>query len=239
MIVSIAICDEKIKEAQKLRSFIQKKLEEKRIRFRIERFVTAEELWEAFSGKEIYQLVFLSESICKYGTLKATEKMWKSREDIFFIFLINREGFEVTDFEAVPLWYLFRPIKQEKVEKSMDFFIKRYCSIPLAFDTPEGTFLISSAEILYFEIFDKTIVMHQVNGEMFSFRGKLYLLEKRLEPYGFLRCHRSFLVNEKHIRKITDKEVVLNGNTELPLGRTYREKIKIQIGENKEYMHNL
>ena len=46
MIVSIAICDEKIKEAQKLRSFIQKKLEEKRIRFRIERFVTAEELWE-------------------------------------------------------------------------------------------------------------------------------------------------------------------------------------------------
>lgn len=86
MIVSIAICDEKIKEAQKLRSFIQKKLEEKRIRFRIERFVTAEELWEAFSGKEIYQLVFLSESICKYGTLKAAEKMWKSREDIFLFF---------------------------------------------------------------------------------------------------------------------------------------------------------
>lgn len=43
-----------------------------------------------------------------------------------------------------------------------------------------------------------------------------------LEPYGFLRIHRSFLVAVKHITRYNKKEVFM-GDTQLPVGENYAE----------------
>ena len=47
-------------------------------------------------------------------------------------------------------------------------------------------------------------------------------LERRLTPCGFVRIHKSHLVNIRYLRAISGTEVNLEGGLTLPIGRAYR-----------------
>ena len=74
------------------------------------------------------------------------------------------------------------------------------------FDT---VYNIPLGDILYFETSTQKhrICLHAVN-DILEFPGKLQEIEERVGA-GFLRCHRSYLVNREHIRAIHSKEGVV------------------------------
>jgi two-component system LytT family response regulator len=47
-------------------------------------------------------------------------------------------------------------------------------------------------------------------------------LERRLAPCGFVRIHKSHLVNIRYLRAISGTEATLEGGVTLPIGRAYR-----------------
>jgi DNA-binding LytR/AlgR family response regulator len=49
-------------------------------------------------------------------------------------------------------------------------------------------------------------------------------LEEMLQPYGFLRIHRSFIVAVDKIRAYSATEVEVGGKM-LPIGRSYKELV--------------
>ena len=55
---------------------------------------------------------------------------------------------------------------------------------------------------------------------------KLDRLEELLSGYGFLRTHKSFLVNMKHVRTISNYLVTLDSGEELPVPRLRFRKVK-------------
>jgi hypothetical protein len=79
----------------------------------------------------------------------------------------------------------------------------------VSFEDEKGNFKFSlkEADVLYIEAADNYVVIHTYNStkkEKHLLRNSLKKLEKPMEPYGFIRCHRSFMVrksNIKHIRK--------------------------------------
>ena len=56
--------------------------------------------------------------------------------------------------------------------------------------------------------------------------GKLDQLEEALSAYRFLRIHKSFLVNMKHIRRISNYLAVLVCGEELPVPRLRFQKVR-------------
>ncbi|NBW37366.1 MAG: LytTR family transcriptional regulator [Cytophagia bacterium] len=48
-------------------------------------------------------------------------------------------------------------------------------------------------------------------------------LEKRLSPPDYVRIHRSFIVNAKHIQTLSLESVRI-GDKELPLGRAFKHR---------------
>jgi DNA-binding LytR/AlgR family response regulator len=50
-------------------------------------------------------------------------------------------------------------------------------------------------------------------------------MEKQLESHGFVRCHRSYLVGLRHIRRIAKNCAVLDNGTEVPLSRSAYHKV--------------
>ncbi len=95
-----------------------------------------------------------------------------------------------------------------------------------AIDGKDGKRLLSYDRILYFETVEKklTVVTDSVD---YTFYGTLESLEKEL-PEGFLRCHRSFLVNAERISKIKLSQgvIVLDSGDEIPLSRSYKARFK-------------
>lgn len=48
---------------------------------------------------------------------------------------------------------------------------------------------------------------------------KLDIIEKKLVKHGFLRIHKSYLVNMKHIRRIGNYTAILDTGEEFPVPR--------------------
>ena len=61
--------------------------------------------------------------------------------------------------------------------------------------------LFDPTEIVFVESTDGVSMLH-VNGEMFPCAITLGDLEKRLVPFGFFRCHRSYLLNLQRVREV-------------------------------------
>ena len=84
---------------------------------------------------------------------------------------------------------------------------------------------INLDKVRYFEVNNRIITMHCDDGDI-RYYGKLDQIEKELEGKGFLRIHRSFLVNCHHVRQIGREFAVLDGGPELPVSAKHSGEIR-------------
>ena len=79
------------------------------------------------------------------------------------------------------------------------------------------------ASILFFEAREKKLALRMQEQEL-SFSGTLSKLEEDLPP-EFIRCHKSYIVNRRHILSVdrTNGTVTLDNQMELPISRSYRK----------------
>lgn len=84
-------------------------------------------------------------------------------------------------------------------------------------------------EIYYFEARDKKIFLRTAEQEL-PFYETIAHLEQIL-PNAFLRCHKAYLVNRKHIERVdwTNRIIQLGQEIRVPLSRGYRNEIKEKI----------
>lgn len=91
--------------------------------------------------------------------------------------------------------------------------------------------LVDYDRIYFFEARDKRVYLN-TECEEYGFYDTLEQLEERLAG-GFLRCHRSFLVNKEKIEKIylSQNRIVLKGEVEVPLSRSYKPAVREYLKE--------
>jgi two-component system response regulator LytT len=78
-------------------------------------------------------------------------------------------------------------------------------------------------ELLYIESLGDYIEIHLQNGSEVSSKEKISHMERTL-PDGFLRIHRSFIVNIAKISSFS-REHVMMGEKELPISRSYKQEV--------------
>jgi DNA-binding LytR/AlgR family response regulator len=78
-------------------------------------------------------------------------------------------------------------------------------------------------ELLYIESLGDYIEVHLLDGSEVSSKEKISHMEHTL-PDGFLRIHRSFIVNRDKISSFS-REHVMMGETELPISRSYKQEV--------------
>ena len=95
----------------------------------------------------------------------------------------------------------------------------------------EGTFRIPFEQIYYLEAREKKVFI-RTRQEEFGVGETMEKLAEQL-PENFVRCHRSFVVNEEHITQIRLSESLLYLGKELfvPISRTYKERFKGHVNE--------
>ncbi|MCM1102929.1 MAG: LytTR family transcriptional regulator [Clostridium sp.] len=83
----------------------------------------------------------------------------------------------------------------------------------LSFPFVGGEHLLDVSDILYIETDRHQNIFHTPHAS-YRLYQKLDEIEKRLAPYGFVRAHRSFLVNMRYIRKISSYVLKLSMTAE-------------------------
>lgn len=88
--------------------------------------------------------------------------------------------------------------------------------------------------IMYFEAQSHIIIM-KCEGSEKRMTGTMNLLVEQMRKYGFIRIHKSFLVNKKYIASIRRFETVLKNGQKLPISRNYFKDVLNELGWLVEY----
>lgn len=75
-------------------------------------------------------------------------------------------------------------------------------------------------DIYYFEVNLRIITVHY-RQDSFEFYSTMAQMEEQLYDKGFVRIHKSFLVNIRWIRSVNNNQVVLDTGDVLPVGKKY------------------
>jgi len=129
---------------------------------------------------------------------------------------------------------ILRPFTKEAMKDKLKDLITEYLS-KVENNSPEEAFIVETREgktrvpysqIYYVEARDKKIYFRLQNKEI-AFNSTLEELEEKM-PAGFLRCHRSFMVNQMHIEQIllSQSEIRLSHGIAVPLSRSYKPTFK-------------
>lgn len=86
---------------------------------------------------------------------------------------------------------------------------------------------VKAEEIVYAESYDNYTYVH-TQTEKYLLSHTLKKVEEKLRNSGFLRVHKSYLVNLIRIDSISEGQLLLHGK-EIPLGRAYKKKLLDRI----------
>lgn len=108
------------------------------------------------------------------------------------------------------------------VGKQLD---KRFGKMPksITFISDRKNVSLPTEQILYVESNDAETWVHTLDGERYRNKTNISQWEQILED-GFLRTHRSFLVNTKQITQVNSDSVML-GEVTIPVSRKYKEMV--------------
>ena len=132
--------------------------------------------------------------------------------------------------EIMPCGLFWRPVRQSTARPIVDQMMARLHdqTIPPS----QSSFRIAGKQkirdvpfsaILFFEAREKKLNLRMQDQEL-AFSGTLSQLEEEL-PADFIRCHKSFLVNRRHIMSVdrSNSVIILDNQMELPISRSYKK----------------
>ncbi|WP_295220138.1 LytTR family DNA-binding domain-containing protein [uncultured Chryseobacterium sp.] len=142
------------------------------------------------------------------------------------IFTTAYREFAIDGFELEAVDYLLKPVTFERFFKSVDRILRR------AENENDEDFVIFKSEgfsrklllknILYFESIGNDIKAVLQDEAVTVTKMSVSEMAARLQNKGFLRIHRSFVINQNRVTAISHHEVLI-GKVSIPVGRSFRE----------------
>lgn len=124
------------------------------------------------------------------------------------------EGYEVQAFR-----YILKRDLDEVLERYLLQAMERFSGEQevLRLQSADESIDIPLSQISYLEVMDHSVSIH-TQGQCYTLSATLSALEDRLASHGFLRIHKSYLVNMRCIRKFRSRECLLLDGTTLAVG---------------------
>lgn len=124
--------------------------------------------------------------------------------------------------------YIMKDTLDESIPECMDAVLNKMSLKQVAFPFIEGVKKLFTDNILYVESRKHKSYFFYMESEIATYQiyDKLDNIEQQLCRYGFLRIHKSYLVNMKHITKISNYTAFLDVGEELPVPRLKYQAVK-------------
>lgn len=222
----IAVCDD---NPDIIKAITQKVQEEFRLRRQIvaiESYLDPAVLCKE-AGCQHFHVFFLDIDMPHLNGIELAGKLRQmplSRDSV----IVYISSFDDLVFQTFPI----RPfgfIRKNHFEEEIPDIVKRILDAyekergdAIVFEEEGKTYALPGSQILYLESFNKVQVLHTKDRE-YRLTEKLGVLEEKLQPYGFLRIHKSYLVNYRFIESYGQNTVILSGGVQLPVSK-YRMK---------------
>ncbi len=165
------------------------------------------------------QIVFLDIDMPTVDGFKIAEYL-KDNEETKIIFVSNYDTFVYTSLKFKPFRYIRKSFLDKELKEAVDSVLDELIFKREMLVTKEER--IPCSEILYVES-DKNYVRIKTNRGEYRCRATIKMLEERLKPLGFLRCHTAYVINIRKIKRAESDSVMLQDNSVLTVSKKYKK----------------
>jgi two-component system, LytTR family, response regulator len=197
-----------------------------------ETFSDAISAW-GYMQRNPVDLVFLDIQMPDINGIQLARSLDKRNPMIIFTTAYSKYAVEGFNVNAVD--YLLKPFEfsrfLEAVNKAREY--KELLDLGTVGSEEQAIFVksdyqnvrITTKEIIYIEGFDDYIRIHLDSGKSIYTLMSLKSILEKLPEQDFIRVHRSYIVSISKIKRIYN-QIILLGEKELPIGKSYIEAVK-------------
>jgi two-component system response regulator LytT len=201
----------------------------------------------ATSGKEALkkalvnqpQAIFLDIDMPDINGIELAHTLAEKYEDLSLVFATAHPDHALEAFELYSVDYILKPFNEERIKKTVNKLVAKskllslgQSEVPILVRAKKQTVLIRPSNILYIETRNTGNIIKTLN-RIYTTREDMHSLEVRLQQYNFFRCHRSYLVNLKHVKGIVPSgrtfQLILDTEDKILLSRKQEKVLRIKL----------
>ena len=235
MKIRIACCDDEKQQLELYKTMFTNIEMRQDIKLNVEYFLSGNFMLERFqSEKNPFDLVYLDMDMDeKSGLDLAKEIRQNYHSDCLILFLTNYPKYMQNSFDVRAFQYMIKPVQFDEFERKFNAarkYLEKDDKNRVVLKIDEDNVVFFTNEIYYIEKekSSKQFLVY-LEDKCVVAKGVLSAIENQVLEQHFMRTHRSYLVNMKHIRRIQKNDLVLSNGNLVPISRRKEKELKQQF----------
>ena len=227
-IINIAICDDEKIQVDLLEKYVKSWASKNNILVNIESFYNAESFEFKWSMDKKYNILLLDIEMSGKNGVELAKEIRKEGDIIDIIFITAISDYIAEGYNVSALNYLIKPIKETKLYECLDKALEKipYEEKTIIINEDGENRRVVQSDILYIESVGHFLEITTIDKK-YIIRKNIGEIEKEIDNNILLKCHRSYIVGLKHIRKIGKTDISLDNNHTIPVSRRLYSNINM------------
>ena len=227
--LNIAICDDESVEIEYLTSLTQQWSAMTGTAVRITGFSSAEAFLFKYEEDKSFDILLLDIQMKAMDGVELAEKIRENNDGVQIVFITGFTDYFSRGYDVSALHYLIKPVKKEKF---FEVLSKAYVSCNkketyILVNVDSENLRINLKDLFYVEAFGHSCTLYCKSKE---YTVKLSISEiKDLLDETFVYCHRSYIVNLKHILKLSKTDLFLDNGKTVPVSRRMYNDVNMRF----------
>lgn len=184
----------------------------------------------ADSRKQLFDALFLDIDMPGPDGMEIAGRVREDNEFVKIVFVTNKDNLVYSSFKYVPFRFIRKTHLEEELPETANALrdsIAKFNATTI-FNTKNGEICVQVCDIVYAEVTNHSITVYLAEDKLTVFKS-MDELENELGKFGFLRTHKSFLVNHIHITLIKQNRIFTDTGPSLPLSRSRADDVKRKL----------
>lgn len=227
--LNIAICDDEAVEIKYLTSLIQQWSDTTKTMVNISSFPSAEAFLFKYEEDKSFDILLLDIQMKAMDGVELAKKIRETNSSVQIVFITGFLGYFSSGFDVAALHYLIKPVTKDKFFEVLSKACencKKLDSFILVYSENENL-RINLKDLFYVEAFGHSCTLHCEETE---YEVKLSISEmKALLDDSFIYSHRSYVVNLKHILRLSKTDIYLDNGNIIPVSRRMYNDVNLSF----------
>ncbi|MBQ7860388.1 MAG: response regulator transcription factor [Faecalibacterium sp.] len=229
----IVICDDEAVVRARLKSDLTRYAQEKGLQLELLEYASANALLQNYpAGADLLLLDIYMDGV---DGMEAARSIRTFDPEVCIIFITTMYQRAIDGYAVRAFGFIKKPVSYAELCHELNCALKQIDRSRdqeqfITLRTAGAAHRLPVSCISYCEVRNHDMLIC-TDGDVTAYRCPMKELEEQLLPYGFLRCHASYLVNVRHIRRVEPTRIVLKDGAQVPISQRKKKEVLVALSE--------
>lgn len=230
----LILCDDDNVFLDKLETRIRGLCQKHGIAVEMERYDSSKKMLEGLKDLDTVPVFLIDIDMPEVNGFAVASFLKKWNRECCIGFVSNKEELVFQAFAYHPFFFIRKTHLDEELEPQLlELQKKMGVKVPkIELQTGRQTVEVALDTIWFVESEKNYLLFYREKderGDAVRARMKIAEAEKELEPHGFVRTHKGYLVNMNYVYRLRENEILLLNGKHVPVSRSYLNQVRMKI----------